>query len=42
MKAKHKPKVTVLKLCVFALHPLGVVGGDLATMFRQKQEVFRL
>ena len=38
----HKPRVTLPKLCVFAPHPLGVVGGDLATMLRQKQAVFRL
>ena len=41
-KAKHKPRVTVLKLWVFAPHRLRVVGGDLATMLRQKQAVFRL
>ena len=29
-------------MCVFAPHPLGVVGGDLAIMLRQKQAVFRL
>ena len=29
-------------MCVFAPHPLGVVGGDLATLLRQKQAVFRL
>ena len=34
--------VRVLKLCGFAPHPLGVVGGDLATLLRQKQAVFRL
>ena len=39
-KAKHKPRVTVLKLCVFAPHPLGVVGGDLEAMLRQKQTIF--
>ena len=39
-KAKHKPRVTVLKLCVFAPHPLGVVGGHLAPMLRQKQTIF--
>ena len=38
----HKPRVTVLKLCGFAPHPLGVVGGDLTPMLRQKQAVFRL
>ena len=38
----HKPRVTLPKLCVFAPHPLGVVGGDLATMLRQKRAVFRL
>ena len=35
-------RVTVLKLCVFAPHPLGVVGGDMAPMLRQKQAVYRL
>ena len=39
-KAKHKPRVTVLKFCVFAPHPLGVVGGDLEAMLRQKQTIF--
>ena len=39
-KTKHKPRVTVLKLCVFAPHPLGVVGGDLEAMLRQKQMIF--
>ena len=38
----HKPRVTLPKLCVFAPHPLGVVGGDLATVLRQKQAVFKL
>ena len=41
-KAKHKPRVTVLKLCVFAPHPLGVVGCDLEAMLRQKQTIFTL
>ena len=41
MKSQSKPRVTVLKLCVFAPHPLGVVGGDLAPMLRQKKAVFR-
>jgi len=27
-------------LCVFAPHPLGVVGGDLEAMLRQKQMIF--
>ena len=31
---------TVLKFCVFAPHPLGVVGGDLEAMLRQKQTIF--
>ena len=39
-KAKHKPRVTVLKLCVFAPHPLGVVGGDLEAMLTQKKTIF--
>ena len=39
-KANHKPRVTVLKLCVFVPHPLGVVGGDLEAMLRQKQTIF--
>ena len=33
-------RVTVLKLCVFAPHPLGVVGGDLKAMLRQNQTIF--
>ena len=41
-KAKHKPRVTVLKLCVFAPRPLGVVGGDLEAILRQNQAIFRL
>ena len=36
----HKPRVTVLKLCGFAPHPLGVVGGDMEAMLRQKQTIF--
>ena len=32
--------VRVLKLCGFAPHPLGVVGGDLEAMLRQKQTIF--
>ena len=32
----------MLKLCVFAPHPLGVVDGDMAPMLRQKQAVYRL
>ena len=39
--AKQKPRATALNLCVFAPHPLGVVGGDLAPMLRQKQAIFR-
>ena len=39
-KAKHKPKVTVLKLCVFAPHPLGMVDCDLEAMLRQEQTIF--
>ena len=27
-------------MCVFAPHPLGVVGGDLEAMLRQKQTLF--
>ena len=27
-------------MCVFAPHPLGVVGGDLEAMLRQKQTIF--
>ena len=27
-------------MCVFVPHPLGVVGGDLETMLRQKQTIF--
>ena len=27
-------------MCVFAPHPLGVVGGDLEAMLRQKQMIF--
>ena len=27
-------------MCVFAPHPLGVVGGDLEAMLRQKQAIF--
>ena len=42
MKRQAQTQVTVLKLCLFAPHPLGVVGGDLATLLRQKQAVFRL
>ena len=40
--AKQKPRATVLNLCAFAPYPLGVVGGDLAPMLRQKQAIFRL
>ena len=40
MKAKYKPRVTVLKLCVFAPHPLGMVGCDLEAMLRQEQTIF--
>ena len=29
-------------MCVFTPHSLGVVGGDLAPMLRQKQAVYRL
>ena len=30
-KVKHKPRATtVLKLCIFALHPPGVKGHDLS------------
>ena len=29
-------------MCVFTPHSLGVVGGDLAPMLRQKQAMFRL
>ena len=29
-------------MCVFAPHPLRVVGGDLEAMLRQKQTIFRL
>ena len=29
-------------MCVFAPHPLGVVGGDLEAMLRQNQAIFRL
>ena len=29
-------------MCLFVPHPLGVVGGDLEPMFRQKQAIFRL
>ena len=28
-------------MCVFAPRPLGVVGGDLEAMHRQKQTIFR-
>ena len=38
----HKPRVRVLKLCVFAPHPVAVVGGYVAMMLVQKQAVFRL
>ena len=41
-KAKHKPRVTVLKLCAFGPQQLGVVGGHLATMLRMMQEVVML
>ena len=27
-------------MCVFAPHPLGVVGGDLEAMLRQKKTIF--
>ena len=27
-------------MCVFVPHPLGVVGGDLEAMLRQKQTIF--
>ena len=27
-------------MCAFASHPLGVVGGDLEAMLRQKQTLF--
>ena len=27
-------------MCVFAPHPLGVVGGDLEAMLRQKLKIF--
>ena len=40
--AKQKPRATVLNLCAFAPYPLGVVGGDLAPMLRQKQAIIRL
>ena len=39
-KAKHKPRVTVLKLWGFAPHPLGVVCGDLEAMLKQKKTIF--
>ena len=39
-KAKQKPRVTVLKLCVLAPHPPGMVGDDLEAMLRQKQIIF--
>ena len=39
--AKQKPRATV-NLCVFATHPLGVGGGDLAPMLGQKQAIFTL
>ena len=42
LMAKQKPRATVLNLCIFASHPLGVVGGDLAPMLRQKQAIFTL
>ena len=29
-------------MCVFAPHPLGVVGGDLEAILRQNQAIFRL
>ena len=29
-------------MCVFAPHTLGVMGGDLALMLRQKQAIFRV
>ena len=28
-------------MCVFAPHPLGVVGGDLEAMLRQKLTIFK-
>ena len=29
-------------MCGFAPHPLGVVGGNLALLLRQKQAIFRI
>ena len=40
MKRQAQTQVTVLKLCLFAPHPLGVVGGDLEAMLTQKKTIF--